>query len=402
MSISTDVFGADTKSKIVECVRNNEGISRLKIGELTGLSNATVTRVVESLISNDDILEEKGCKSMPRGRPRQLLYFKGHDKYIIGIDLGTTYIRGTLSDYNAESIKEMEIVTEADKNIENVLEKLVYVIETLERSKLVNKNNIKCIGIAVAGMITDMCGIIEYSPAFGWRNINLMQLLKTKLRLPFYYDNVSRLMALGEQCFGKGKDYKNFIMINVGYGIGAGIVINGKLFYGTNGITGELGHYPMKGDNLIRCTCGNFNCLSSYSSGDAIAKRALLKLNNGERNKLKKISEKNSGIIDAELIARACTMEDKLSLGIYNDSMKYLGLSIAGLINIFNPEIVFIGGGVALSGPVFWNKLLKTIKNNLIYRDMAKCNVEPVTYPRKSAIIGAVALALREALYFNL
>jgi len=112
MSKSTEVHGADTKSKIVACVRNNEGISRHKIAELTGLSNATVIRVVESLIRNDDILEEKGCKSMPRGRPRKLLYFKGHNIYIIGIDLGTTYIRG----------------------------------------------------------------IIEYSPAFDWRNINLMQL----------------------------------------------------------------------------------------------------------------------------------------------------------------------------------------------------------------------------------
>ena len=402
MSKSTEVLGAETKSKIVACVRNNEGISRLKIAELTGLSNATVTRVVESLIRNDDILEEKGCKSMPRGRPRKLLYFKGHNKYIIGIDLGTTYIRGILSDYNAESIKEMEIVTDADRGVENVLEKLVYVVETLQNAKLVNKNSIKGIGIAVAGMITDMCGIIEYSPAFDWKNINLMLLLKNKLKLPFYYDNVSRLMALGEQCFGKGKDYKNFLVINVGYGIGAGIVINGNLYYGTNGITGELGHYPMKGDNLVRCTCGNFNCLSSYSSGDAIAKRALLKLNNGESSILNKISEKNSGVIDAELTARACAMGDKLSLGVFNDSMKYLGLSIAGMINIFNPEKVFIGGGVALAGPVFWNKLLKTIHNNLVYRDMASCNVEPVSYPRKSAIIGAVGLVLREALNFNL
>jgi len=95
-------------------------------------------------------------------------------------------------------------------------------------------------------------------------------------------------------------------------------------------------------------------------------------------------------------------MGDKLSLEVFNDSMGYLGLSIAGMINIFNPEKVFIGGGVALAGPVFWNKLLKTIENNLVYRDMANCNIETVSYPRKSAILGAVGLVLREALNFNL
>ncbi|MBW1612382.1 MAG: ROK family transcriptional regulator [Deltaproteobacteria bacterium] len=397
-----EILPFETKSKIVNCVRDNRNISRNELAELTGLSNSTVTRIIESLINNNDLIEESGYKSIPRGRPKRLLNFKGRNKYIIGIDIGTTYIRGLLSDYNAEHIKEIEIVNDTDRSVSHVTGKIESVVDILLSANLVDKSKIKGIGIAVAGMINGLSGIIEYSPAFNWKKVNLLKILKQRIELPLYYDNVSRLMALGEQFFGSGSRYNNFLVINVGYGIGAGIVINGHIYYGTNGITGEFGHYPIKGDDKVKCACGNNNCLTSYSSGDAIAKRVSSKIKDGRQSKLTMLSKDNCGIIDAELVAKACEEGDVLSLEIFNKSMEYLGISIAGIINVLNPEAVFIGGGVAQAGSVFWDNLLSTIEKNLFNCDLDVCPVKPVSFPYNSAIIGAVSLVLREVLCFRL
>ena len=173
-----------TKRKILICIRENNEISRLEIARLTGLSTATVTRVVDSLINDDDLVEERGVRALPKGRPRKPLYFKGYDKYVIGIDLGTTYIRGMLSDFNTESIKEIEVITEAHKGYEHVLSRVVEVVESLQNTSLIDSSKIFGVGLAVAGLINASTDSVEYSPAFEWKDVKLKKDLQEKISLP--------------------------------------------------------------------------------------------------------------------------------------------------------------------------------------------------------------------------
>lgn len=391
-----------TKRKILICIRENNEISRLEIARLTGLSTATVTRVVDSLIKDDDLVEERGVKALPKGRPRKPLCFKGHDKYVIGIDLGTTYIRGVLSDFNTESIKEVEVITEAHKGYVHVLSRVVEVVRSLQDTKLIDSSKIFGVGLAVAGLINASTDMVEYSPAFHWNDVRFKDDLQGKISLPLFYDNVSRVMALGELQYGEGRNYNNFIVINAGYGIGAGIILDKKLFYGTDGMGGEFGHTPMFGDKLITCSCGNANCLSAYSSGDAIAKRAVLKLAAGEESILTSLSGGEMSLITAKMIAEACEQGDVLTLEVFHESISYLGSAIAGMVNVFNPEAIFVGGGLSLNGPVFWDKLIQVIDENTITRRSTKCVIKPTTHHGKAAIYGAVGLVLKEVLNFRM
>ena len=150
------------------------------------------------------------------------------------------------------------------------MNKVVDIIERLSNTSMVKRDQIIGVGIAVAGTVNLEKGIVVYSPAFQWRNVKIYDYIQSRIQLPLFFDNVNRVMALGELTFGKGNNYDNMICINVGYGIGAGIIINKKLFYGTDGMAGEFGHVPVTGDNLIVCPCGNKKCLTAYSSGDAI------------------------------------------------------------------------------------------------------------------------------------
>lgn len=401
-SRNTEVLTRETKISILNAIRENEGISRLEIAEKTKLSTATVTRVVESLINVDDLVEERGSKTPPKGRPRKLLFFKGHNKYIIGIDLGTTYIRGVLADLNTEAIKEVDIITEAHKGFRHVISRIIGVIENLQKTNLIDNSKIKGVGIAVPGMIDFSRDIVEYSPAFDWHEVKINEMLRKKITLPVFYDNVSRVMALGELNFGKGRDLDNFIVVNVGYGIGSGIIIDKKLFFGTNGMAGEFGHVPVCGDNLVKCTCGKTNCLTAYSSGDAIARRAKLAIERGQKSMVTELAENNDDLISAELVAEAAKMGDKLSINVFKQSMGYLGESIAGLIKVLNPQAVFIGGGVSLNGKIFWDNLRKSVNDNLMHQKSTDCEIFPVTYPGKSAVYGALALVLDKIISFEL
>lgn len=394
--------GKITKSIILNTVFYNKGISRNEIVKRTGYSGATITRVVESLIREDDLLEERGTRHLPKGRPKKSLYFKGRNKYAIGIDLGTTFIRGVLADLNMEVIKEVEVVTEAQKGPEEVFNKVNYVIENLCNTTLVETKKILGIGLAVAGIVNTSRGMVEYSPAFNWRDVNVRKLIKIKQELPYFFDNVSRVMAFGELIYGKGEEFDNFIMINVGFGIGAGIVLNKKLFYGTDGMAGEFGHIPICGDGMIKCSCGKNNCLTAYSSGDAIAQRAILRINKGQTSLLTELCDHHLDRINAKMVAEAYNMGDAVSIQGYKESTEYLGSSIAGLMNVFNPQAIFIGGGVALNGPVFWDNLNESVKRHIFNHRSTKYHLLPATHPNKSALYGSVSLVLNELLNLNL
>jgi glucokinase-like ROK family protein len=255
------------------------------------------------------------------------------------------------------------------------------------------------VGIAVAGIINMSTGIVEYSPAFNWRNIELRHFMQSHVPFPVYFDNVNRAMALGEITFGSGPRFDDLICINVGYGIGAGIVIGRKLFYGTDGMAGEFGHLPVKGDEEVYCTCGKKNCLTAYASGDAIAQRARMALLKDTASPLHRI---NINDLEAKHVADAAKQGDPLAIAVFTEAMGYLGRAIAGLLNIFNPQAIVLGGGVSLSGPIFWDTLRPVIEDNVFDHRSTKYHIVPAAHQAQSAIYGALAMVLQEILNLSL
>ncbi|MCX6224507.1 MAG: ROK family transcriptional regulator [Bacteroidia bacterium] len=386
------------KSMVLNSVWKENDISRLEISRRTGLSTATVSRLVDSLIQ-DELLAEHQPIATLKGRPMIPVYFNGKNNYLIGIDLGTTCIRGVLTNLSFETIKEIEVVTESHKEPEYVLNKVVQVILNLANTNLVDSGRIIGVGMAVAGIINLNTGIVEYSPAFNWRNIELRNFMESHVPFPVYFDNVSRAMALGEISFGTGPKFDDLICINVGYGIGAGIVIGRKLFYGTDGMAGEFGHLPVRGDEKVDCTCGKKNCLTAYASGDAIARRARIGLQTDHSSILNQVPPEE---LEAKHVAEAAMEGDPLAINVFTEAMGYLGRAIAGLLNIFNPQAIVLGGGVSMSGPIFWDTLKPVIEDNVFDHRSTKYHILPASHPGQSAIYGALAMVLQEILNLNL
>jgi N-acetylglucosamine repressor len=401
-SISKSLLSRHNKSCILHVIWENKGISRLEIAKQTKLSTATVSRLVDSLIKNDRLLEERETIPVAKGRPMKSLYFGNTERFIIGIDLGTTYIRGMLSNMNAEPIKEIEVVTESLRGPEYVLNKVVDVIERLSDTTLINREQIIGVGMAVAGIINVKEGVVVYSPAFQWRNVHLHEYIQSRIKLPVIIDNVSRVMALGELAFGRGNEFNNFICINVGFGIGAGIIIDKKIFYGTDGMAGEFGHVPVVGDELVFCPCGKNTCLTAYSSGEAIATRAKIKMAEKPSAILMSMCNNSPENLTTKMVAEAALQKDKIAMEIFQHSVYTLGLSITGLINIFNPEAVFIGGGVSQNGEIFWKQIKQAISDNVFDQLSTKCQILPVSFLDRSSLYGAVGLVINKILNMDI
>jgi predicted NBD/HSP70 family sugar kinase len=253
--------------------------------------------------------------------------------------------------------------------------------------------------MAVAGLINIQKQIVEFSPDFHWHNADIKNFLSSRCEHPpIVFDNVSRVMALGELWYGIGKKYKNFICVNVGYGIGAGIIIDGKPLLGLKGIAGEFGHVTLDKDSRARCECGNYGCLEALSSGRAIALNAQNELNKGKKSVLFDLCQGKIESVTAEMVVRAAKQDDDLSKKIFDNAIEYLGIGIAGLVNLFHPEVVVIGGGVAQSGDILFDSVRQIVKMRTMESIAKDVKIIPTTFPKKTAVKGAVSLILSEVL----
>lgn len=388
------------KKVLLKLIKQKGQISRSELTKITGLTPPSIARIVGELADKDQLVEHIGVGNSNGGRPPVIVKFKNECNYIIGIDLGATYIRGCLVDLNAKFISEIQVPTEINNGFTSIIEKVTQVIHKLQ-SRKEDSAKIWGIGIGVAGLVNNKTGIIESSPDFGWSNINLHQELKSRLNLPFFYDNSTRLMALGELTLGARQDLKNFAVLNIGYGIASGLVVNGKLVKGEKGFAGEFGHISVDTNSPIKCQCGMNGCLEALASGHRISALGKQEVKNNNSEQLEGLCNGNPDLVTAELVARAAKKGDIASLKIYNEITEYICKGIGTIANLLNPEVIYIGGGISLNGEFFFD-LIERKKSKYLLPQNSNVQIIPSTYGEQATSIGAVSLVLKGILNLEL
>ncbi len=386
------------KIKLLNLIREEGQISRADLAKKSGISAPTVTRIVENLISEEGLVHEIGTGVSSGGRRPTLIEFSSQDNFVIGIDLGTTHIDGVLSNLNAEEIVEISYETRLEEGIDKIMDRTGKLICELQNHKKVKGKRIFGVGLAVAGLINKRKNIIEFSPDFHWENIDIINRLQKSCDIPMIIDNVTRVMAIGELFYGIGHHMKNFVVVNVGYGIGAGLIINGEPFYGPVGISAEFGHLTMDKNSKLKCECGNYGCLEALASGRAIALRAKNELAMGNRSSLSEHYKKDPENITGKLVVEAAKNGDKFAQHIFDDALEYLGVGIANLINFLHPQAVLIGGGVSQAGDILFDRVNEIVHQRTLKSISGSVKILPVTFGMKAATKGAVSLILNKVL----
>lgn len=395
---SAEFINRLNKIKVLNLIRESGEISRAAIVKETGLSAPTVTRIVESLINIERLVEQIGIGESSGGRPPLIVRFNGEESYVIGVDWGRTHIYGVLANLNGRSLTELDITTDVGDDFQMDLKRVVSLIEKLLTESGIDKKTLKGIGVAAAGFINKKNHIIEYSPNFKWVNVDIKQPLAQHFGVPVMVDNVSRVMALGELLYGIGETCKDFIFINVGYGIGAGIVSNGKPFFGFDGMAGEMGHNrvvgPVTGGR--QCACGKMDCLECYSSG-----RGITEIGTQQRPFYPKSLLHSSARLSTEIIAGFARQGDELALQLFHQAADFLGLAIASMANMFNPAAVVLGGKVINAGPFFTERIISVFEREVIQQPARKIKLLKSKLEDEAAVKGAVSLILSDILNFR-
>jgi glucokinase len=291
-------------------------------------------------------------------------------KIIVGIDLGGTKIAAAAADELGDLISEVIVPTEASKGKKQVIKNIVKAVEMLVHS---NHGKLFKLGVGIPGPIDYNTGIVIEPPNLpGWKKVNLKQELGKYFKVPIFIDNDANCAALGEALFGAGKNAKDFIYMTVSTGIGGGIIIDRKVYRGANGSAGEFGHMVID-PRGYKCGCGNKGDLESMASGTSIKTRS------GE---------------DALAIHIKAQQGDKKAIKVIDDTAKYLGLGIANLVNIFNPELVVVGGGLSNLGDLLFKPAIKEYKKHVLKLPARAVKIVRARLGARSGLLGAIALCL--------
>jgi glucokinase len=272
------------------------------------------------------------------------------DKYTAGIDLGGTNIAGALLNQGGEIKAWLKLSTPADQGPPGVTQRIIEMVRSLLTENNLTLGNLSGLGIGVPGLVNSREGMAIFLPNLpGWRNIPLVQWVRGELGVPVLIDNDVRMAAWGEKLQGAGRGWDDIVCITLGTGIGSGIFLQGKMFRGHSESAGEIGHMTVEKEGLP-CTCGNRGCLEMYASGRAIARRAQEAVKCHDTSLILELVEGDETRITAATVAEAAVLGDPLAKSIIEETALYLGIGLASLANILNPQRIVIGGGVAGMG----------------------------------------------------
>lgn len=376
------------RTLILNVIRTDGPISRAAIAKKTNLTPPTVTNIVGELIESGIVVETDLGESKG-GRKPILLNINTSAFQVIGVDVGIKRIKIVATDLNARVIERLE------KGIPSQLTEEIFVAllidgirEIMDKPKL-NVGTLMGIGIGMHGLVNPDRGISIFAPNFQLRNIPLRKELEAAFNLPVEVDNDVRAMALGESWFGNGQGFDNFICLNVGNGVGSGIILDGKLYRGTSFTAGEVGHTTVDAEGP-QCSCGNYGCLQALVSGPAIAARAEKQIQTGRDTVL------SGHDISGEAVYEAALTGDELASEILRETGRYLGIGISNVINTLNPARVIIGGGVAKAEQFIMRPLRETVNARALDTPAGETSIVTAKLGEEATAIGAVTLVLHK------
>jgi len=397
--VDSEVMNLINRRRILQLIREFHSISRAEIVKITGLAPPTVSRIVDKLIKEDHLAKFSGVGHSSGGRPPVIVEFNGTEKYVLGVDLGATMIRGVLANLDAEILMEIQVPTGKEEGYENVIKNVVDVAERLLARRGADPSSVIGLGVGVAGLLDKTKTIVRFSSDFGWTDVCLYCDLSERISIPIFLENSTRLMALAELGYGLGKELQNFVVVNVGYGIAAGIVVEGKVVDGGSGFSGEFGHMTVNPYSEVVCDCGRTGCLEALASGRRIGQVARESLR--ADSILNDMCLHEPGKIDAKLVFEAYSAGDEIAAEICMQAIDALSIGLANLIHLLDPTHVVLGGGVSLNGDLFWNALLEKTNQRVLVpnRDV---KIEPASFKEYSTVIGSLALVLDSVLGLDL
>ena len=317
-------------------------------------------------------------------------------RFVLGIDIGgTNLVVGSVAEDGSSMVASASEPTHSEAGASDVVDRLVGLAERAIATTRREAPGAEILGVGVGapGPLDTKRGIVLLTPNLGWVNMPLRQLIHDRLALPAALDNDANCAVLGEWWVGAARGARHAIGITIGTGIGGGLIIDGQLYHGASDVAGEIGHTTIDTEGR-RCKCGNYGCLEAYASGPNIALRAVEELEAGAESRLRALVGGDLQKITAQTVYQAAADGDELALEVVNDTAKFLGVGIGNLLNVFNPEVVVVCGGVTLAGDHLFEPLRREVARRAFKPAVTACRIVPGELAGTAGVYGAAKVFL--------
>ena len=382
-------------------LRRHEHISRVRLSRLTGLSTTTITNLISELLEQGIVVEEGTEKlDYPRGvgRPRTALRLVPDARYAVGIHIGVGSVRVAVSDLCAHLLVCLSQDHPLEKSPEQVLSETGDLVNEAISTSGVPHQRVVGIGVGASGLVDPQAGINVMAPNLGWRDVPIREWLVQRLGMPVCVNNNVRAMALGEAMFGAGQDVRALAYVYARVGVGAGYVVDGQLYHGSAAGAGEIGHTTIIADGGQPCRCGNTGCLETLVSEPAIEYLAEGLARQDKQGILAAHLQRGQGRI-IERVFSAARAGDAATKAMLSERAHYMGIALANLVNVLNPELIVLGGILAQGQDLFLPEIEVTMRQRSFANLGERVQLRTTSFGWQAGVVGAAALALNRFFY---
>ncbi|SHF27431.1 ROK family protein (putative glucokinase) [Caldanaerobius fijiensis DSM 17918] len=365
---------------VFEEISKNGALSRADLQKKTGLTATAISNIVGDLLRNRLIIEYDGGMSTG-GRPPKLLDVDKIHWGVLGVDIDPAIVTVGLMDLKG-TIIALRSKKLADSDINNVADIVKELATDVSRD---SNRKVLAAGVGIPGWVYPKTQVVAFAPNLNWKDVDLKFCLNEKLQIPVYLDNEANVTAMGEGWAGCAQNIDNFIAVNFRTGVGSGIVIDGLIYRGISGSSGEIGHITVD-EGGRRCSCGNYGCLETIASTPAICER--FKKKKGDMHMA----------VDVKVIADSAKSGDHIALEVLRDTGKYIGIAFSMAVNLLNPQLVILGGDAVEYGEIILPEIEQSMRSKALSTSVNSCSVKISSLGKTAPVVGAGILALQSHL----
>jgi len=383
---------------ILNLLRASGPLSKTQLARLSNLNIKTISNIINYLIKKN-IIKSIGLEKTDAGRKKIHFRINEISGFSVGIDLGASHISVVIINLEGKILEKKIYQYRFGVKGSILLEKIISLTHNILIDSGIDNHKILGLGFTAPGFFNNDEGIWKQSVnILEWESVPIREILKNKFKKDIFLQDSSRSMTLAELWYGEGKLYDNFIFIDIGEGIGMGIILNKMLCEGGNQKSGEIGHIVLD-DNGRKCNCGNYGCLETIASGRSIANIIQEKIKSGQKSKIIDLVNNQINDISAIDVVEAASIDDKLSIEILYEAGKNIGKSISYIINIFNPELVVIGGQLSKAGKYLLEPIYSAIERYTLPDLLNDVKITLSAIDQFSAALGVATIAINNKIF---
>ncbi len=383
---------------ILNTLRAESPLSRAALANITGLNKATVSSMVKELIQNN-LVREIGAdiSSSDIGRPAINLEPEPEAGYIIGLEIGVDFISIITVNFAIEVVARRFESTARYFNQEAILNRVLFLLQESCEQVQKRQRPLFGIGVGVPGLVDVASGTLLFAPNLNWSALPLRDMIRAKIDVPVFIANEANLAALGESYFGAGQACDSLLYVSSGVGLGGGIVLNGRLIEGASGFAGEVGHMTVEKDGL-ECNCGNKGCWETLASQRALFRRVSEAIQQGQPSWMAQMIQDDPSRMSIPLITEAARQKDPVALKALAETGEWLGVGIASLMNVINPQRVIFGGPLWAVHEYLLPSIRETVAQRAWHWVQEGIQIIPAANGEDAAVMGAVAIVYSDVL----